>query len=431
LLDCGGCHGVAVTGAPTTGNHTAHITAGATCYNCHSQTSHAVTANQVQVGGAHINGAVTTLAGGTFKTTITVNFSGTTSCSTITCHGNANALWGNNLNCDGCHGTLSGAHNKHMGKITLSTIAGLTNRFDNFTANRSTGNDTTIAYGFGCANCHPVAESGIHIDGTVQVQLAPVAGASTLRNKNTNGTNNGIYNGDKSCDVVYCHGDGKNALAVGANGKAPIWTAAFANADRCANCHGNNPTTSAHSAHIVGIHYDDVFSGTSDKLPKAVKASNTTNAAHGYGRATTINCNICHNSTVTTPNNDKATTCSTATSCHGAGGVIKGNAAIALMQNHVNGKIEVQFANVNIKSKAQVRPTSFSGYTASAAGWARNNNAYKTYTSAYDVSKNKLFGTASFVQASGTCDNVVCHNNKQVQWVPVQPLTCDNCHGRL
>jgi predicted CxxxxCH...CXXCH cytochrome family protein len=429
-LDCGGCHGAAVTGMPNTGNHAKHVAAGAGCQNCHAST----TSNGTSITGAtHIDRAISTNPGGTFKT-VSVNFAGTTGCSTITCHGAGSppANWnGLTLNCDGCHplaglsGGANSGHQRHMGLLTAATV-----NFYNYTANKSTGAETaTVKYGFGCATCHPTTLAS-HINGSIDVVLHSTVGDTTtsaLKKKTAATTVGGtIGTGTITCTATYCHGTG-----LASSGTTPAWNGTFANADRCANCHGNSPVTAAHSAHVVGIHYDDIFSGTSNKLPKADKASNATNAAHGYGRATTINCNICHSATVTSAANDKATTCSTATSCHGTGGVAKGNAAIQFLGSHVNGTIEVQFANVNIKSKAQVRTSSFSGYTASAAGWSRGaaSSAYKSYTSSYDVSKNKLFGTAQW--NAGTCDNVVCHNNKQVQWVPAQALTCDNCHGRL
>ncbi|TWJ33014.1 CxxxxCH/CxxCH domain c-type cytochrome [Geobacter argillaceus] len=444
-LSCNGCHGTSGFGAPdyanggagtaTANSHPTHvnylgITTTTGCAYCHAKTVDAVTASKFKdytAASYHLNKTPNVIAG---KGVSFAWAQSTGTCSNISCHNagsnNVAVQWGSILKCDGCHPTLSGAHNRHMGQIALSSIPG----FDNFTANRSTGagSGPTTPYGFGCANCHPIAESASHMNGTVDVVLTPIAGAGTLKNKNTNGTNNGVYNGDKTCDVVYCHSDGKNPLVIGTNGKSPVWTGSFTNADRCANCHGNQPTTAAHSAHAVGIHYDNTFSGTSGKLAKAPPYNQpTVNAAHGAGnRATTINCNICHNRTVSVSYNDKNSICVT---CHnGTTATLRGNAEIADLSAHVNGSADVKFAAVNIATKAQLRNGSFDSYTAATAGGWSRNRGYKNYTSSYDLAKTTLFGTASY--SGGSCSNVACHAGQTVTWTSTT-VTCDSCHTRL
>ncbi len=438
-LSCNGCHGTSGFGMPdyanggagtsTANNHQTHvsrlgITSTTGCAYCHAKTVDPATANKFKdyTGASyHLNKTPNVIAG------LGKSFTwaqGASTCSNISCHNagtnNVALQWGATLNCAGCHPTLSGAHNRHMGQIALSGITG----FDNFTANRSTGagSGATTPYGFGCANCHPVAESGSHMNGTVDVVLTPIVGAGTLKSKNLSTS---VYNADKTCDQVYCHGDGKNALVIGANGKTPAWTGSFTNADRCANCHGNQPTTAAHAAHAVGIHYDNTFSGTSGKLAKS--GGQTVNAAHGAGnRATTINCNICHNTTVSVSYNDKNSIC---VACHnGTTAPLKGNAEIANLAAHVNGSIDVRFAAVNIATKAQLRNGSFDSYTAATAGGWSRNRGYKNYTSSYDLAKTTLFGTASY--SGGSCSNVACHANKPVSWTSTT-VTCDSCHTRL
>jgi len=430
-LDCKGCHGggtsqagepVYASGAAgsfTANSHPKHAGttgADAACQNCHGTT---MSGTALTATGVHLNKTIDVVQGNS-KTFGYI--SGTKTCSNISCHGGPGktAQWGATLDCAGCHPTLSNAHNRHVGTISLASING----FDNFTANRSAGvgSGPTTAYGFGCANCHPVTESASHMNGAVDVVLSPGPGAGTLKNKNTNGSDNGSYNGDKTCDVVYCHGDGKSALVIGANGKAPAWNGSFANTtDRCANCHGNQPTTSAHVAHAVGIHYDNTFSGTSGKLPST--GAQAVNAAHGAGnRATTINCNICHSATITVSCNDKNTLC---ISCHATN--VKGNAELANLAMHVNGNKNIQFADVTIATKAQVGESAFNSYTAAMeGGWSRNRG-YKNFTSSYDVTKTTLFSTASF--SAGDCSNVACHAGKPVKWTDT--ISCNNCHSRL
>ena len=422
-LGCNGCHGTASTnGMPSTGNHSQHISAGAGCQNCHANTT---TTGTTITGAGHISRTVDVNPGGTFASGGSVNFSGTTTCSSITCHGAgkftpATATWGGTMNCDGCHplASLSGAHQRHMGLLTATTVT-----FYSYTANKSFGAETSpVKYGFGCATCHPVNAAN-HLNGTVDIELNAVTGAGTMKQKTTTATVNGtVGTATVTCTATYCHGDGKNNT-----GTTPAWNGAFANADRCANCHGNSPTTAAHSAHVVGIHYDDIYNGTSGLLPAA--GAQAINAGHGAGnRSTTLNCNICHNATVTSAANDKATTCSTA-ACHGTGGVAKGNAAIQYLQNHVNGRVDVQFANVAVSSKAQLRDGSFAGYTAAGNGSWQRNRGYKNYTSSYDVTKTTLFNTASFTSGTSTCSNVACHGGKSVVWT--QTLTCQDCHSSL
>jgi predicted CxxxxCH...CXXCH cytochrome family protein len=297
------------------------------------------------------------------------------------------------------------------------------------TSNKS----TTTVYDFGCANCHPTAVSN-HMNGTIDITLNNTQGG-TLKSKN--GVNNDTTGYTQNvgvtvtCAASYCH---SNGMATPTFATAPNWYATFVG-DSCAMCHGNSPNngivgSAAHNAHTVGIHFEDIFSGTSGKMAQAPPVGNiTVNAAHGKNnRSTTLNCNICHNDTVTTSANDFNVKC---VSCHGS--TVPKNPAGGLIANkakHLNGLIDVKFVNGTIVSKAQVRQASFSGYTASVAGWKRNNNvSYKTYTSSYDVSKNTLFDTAQW--STGNCSNVVCHNNQPVQWVPAQAITCDNCHGRL
>jgi predicted CxxxxCH...CXXCH cytochrome family protein len=214
------------------------------------------------------------------------------------------------------------------------------------------------------------------------------------------------------------------------------WNQNYSAVDRCAQCHGNSPTgVGAHAAHVVGIHYDDIFNGTSGKLIPGT----TDSVSHGLSaQATTLNCDTCHNATVSYARNNRNTVCTT---CHptGTDTATTQSARVTSISKHVNGAVDVQFTTVNFVSKAQLRPGSFVSYTSGAAGWVRNKVAtveqYKNGATAFDVSKNPLSTTIVFtpgVPGQGTCANVVCHNMKgaqTVQWN--QTLTCDSCHSSL
>ena len=94
---------------------------------------------------------------------------------------------------------------------------------------------------------------------------------------------------------------------------------------------------------------------------------------------------------------------------------------------HVNGLVNVKFAAVNVKSKAQIRDASFSSYS---AVWARTT--YKVDSGSYDTAKkplNQATFTAGGVAGQGSCATVSCHNGYTVNWN--DSLTCESCHSRL
>ncbi|WP_054692753.1 CxxxxCH/CxxCH domain c-type cytochrome [Geotalea toluenoxydans] len=264
------------------------------------------------------------------------------------------------------------------------------------------------------------------MDGSVEVQLDPATvGAGALRQKNGVGA---LMNGDKSCDLVYCHSDGKNAMVAGptGNGHAPVWTTTFAvlGGDRCTKCHGNSPQTAAHNAHQVGIHYDNIYNGTSGKLA----AVNTGSSSHGVaGQSTTITCNTCHYKTITASGNDQNTLCKT---CHTGPTHLQGNAAIADFSFHVNGRKEISFKpSLKVISKAQLRQTSFSNYSGL---WVRNGGNYKNGVNAFDTAKTALTDTM-WNSTAGNCSNISCHNlrvGETVNWTDTT-ISCQSCHSKL
>jgi len=322
---------------------------------------------------------------------------------------------------------------KHTGSL-LTEI-----NFYNYTATTSNG----ASYKFGCANCHPFTVAS-HINNAVEVDLTKSVSGGHLRNLNLAGA---TINSGK-CSNVYCHSNGY-VSAVFKCATSLAWTDKFDNytanskgrKDKCAWCHGNSPNTdsikmpgsAAHTAHTVGIHYDDIFNGVSKKMIPA--GGQNINAAHGRdNRSTTINCNICHYATITVSNNDRSSTC---VGCHnGTTAPLKNPvgtvAPVTNNLSHVNGKVDVVFASQKLATKAQVAGSAFAGYTAGTGGWSRHSNAmkFKTYTSSYDVTKNTLSSAAvAYTTTANGCQNVACHANITVKWTDT--VTCTSCHTRL
>jgi predicted CxxxxCH...CXXCH cytochrome family protein len=317
---------------------------------------------------------------------------------------------------------LGGAHAKHAGRIALAST---TRTYANYTANVSDGIDGAGgSYGFGCTTCHPSAVSN-HINGSIEVTFAADAAAGSMRSKiATSATTYSLtanLQGDKTCANVYCHSTGIGSVA----NTTVSWTSTFTAAERCAKCHGNLPTTGAHGAHKVGIHYDNIFSGTSGFLGY----SSSGNKAHGVStQSTTISCNVCHAATVNTAYNKFGSVCN---SCHSADPDVALLDATNGYKFHVNGKVDVAFPNTSMRSKAQIRDTSFDVYSGL---WVRTGG-YKVGAGSYDIAKKALntsVFTASGTQGQGSCANVVCHNQRtgdSVTWN--QTLTCVDCHSQL
>ena len=330
--------------------------------------------------------------------------------------------------CISCHPTLSGAHAVHVGDLVplIETYG-------------DGGNySTTTMYRYGCANCHPT-DPAMHMNGIVDVTIQPDAAAGTLRIRNYNVTADGLYPGSGItgtkgssivCANVYCHSNGYTGNPVYAT--TPDWYGGKFTGDKCANCHGNSPNTRsafsnvttygspAHTIHVVGIHALNILNGNSGNLP----AGSSGSVGHGIAsQATTLNCNICHADTVTFSRNDNNTICA---SCHQGQGNL---AVIANKANHVNGSINVAFANISVVSKAQLESASFAAYSANY--WSRNGGNYKNGAGAYDVSKVTLRNGASY-DGTGGCSNVACHMGQAVNWSNTNsPSYCALCHTSL
>jgi len=440
-LDCNGCH---ATGSLQV-DHSKHIAKGATCAQCHSLT----TADGTTISSTtHIDGTVNLQQGGTFGTK-SVSFApaGGGTCNNISCHSPAatgpysnTATWGVAATCETCHpkANLSGAHQVHMGALDLTNGS----IFYIMTANRTpVMTDSTRTHGFGCSECHPMTTAN-HLNGSIDVDLnrVNVAGVGTLRFLNASSAAYHMDDVDPlkrdKCSNIYCHSNASRIEAE-SNVKANTslaWTdtyAAHPELDRCAQCHGNQPTTGAHVAHAVSNHSDNIYNGTNGK----VGFKGTGNSAHGNpNTTTTITCYICHTDTVNANahGNDKNSRC---VGCHNGTDVpLKGTAYINNLANHVNGKREIKFAAIKVRSKAQVRPESFKFYS---GVWKRTY--YKNMTTlAFDESKVALdTATMWHPNADPTenkCSNLACHNGYDAKWNMANwndPNKCMDCHFKL
>ncbi len=426
--NCSTCHDTPRGASGSHAIHEAKYGGTASCTQCHpnygtTNFSHATSAGKHKI----VVNTILNYAGGTNISWLPSQAKAFGTCSNVSCHSNgkgvyANPTWGgSSTGCDFCHPNLSAKHASHV------VVANLATATYGSTVNSSNG---TI-YDFGCGNCHPT-DIAKHINGTIDITLNKNhTGPLTSKNNVSDDISGYAQNMGVSvtCAAAYCHSNGMATPTF--YGSTFDWYEGTYAGDKCARCHGNSPNTggrvgsSAHTAHTVGIHADNIFNGVSRKLP--IGGSATVNAAHGRNnRSTTLNCNICHALTVTSFANDKNGDCS---GCHnGTSAPLKGNAAIANTSMHVNGTVDISFINQKLATKAQVAQTVFRGYTGATSGWARNNNSYKTYTSSYDVTKGTLFAVASYSQALG-CQNVACHSGVTVKWTDT--VTCTSCHTRL
>jgi predicted CxxxxCH...CXXCH cytochrome family protein len=380
--DCDNCHGY-----PPAGGHVAN----SDCNLCHDGLN-ADDVTFTAVGKlAHVNG--------------TVEASGGDSCID-------------------CHSTLSAAHDKHTDEATILGTAKLS-----VEGYSGLGNWYTAAYvsgkpNFGCGLCHPYSNAA-HMTGGPNVNLAWDDTNATGSLKANNGDAAAYAGAGGACNQVYCHSDGKaTASRVYGWGASPNWSGGTLSGN-CNECHGNSPTSNAHSLHAVGIHYDTLTAAGANGLMPASGISGS-GAAHGdAATADIIGCQSCHNSTVSVEYNSGNSVCVT---CHysvpgtpATGEPATGNELTLINiagSTHVNGQADVTFANfAGFKSKAQVRNdiTSVPELTGS---WARyntaglDNTAYKKVNS-FDQAKN---ATPNYNSALMSCSTVDCHNGYPSDW---------------
>jgi len=269
---------------------------------------------------------------------------------------------------------------------------------------RNDGNGAGHYAGTDCLFCHrhdegfksPVSVeidegSGGGTTGKISVKIFAPSLAGTgesLRAKNATGA--AFDPVTKVCTGIYCHSNGTAAGVASAS--TPAWDTTFAaiGGDPCAKCHANSPTgTPAHAAHVVGIHYDNIFTGTTGTAQPGVEAS----SSHGDPTtSTTINCNVCHYNTLQKANNKNNPVCA---SCHNGD-----DASTALTRAdldkryHVStGSPDVAFAPAAILSKAQLRDN--------ITSVAELNNSWSR-TSGYQTTNSRDSARRTPAYASGS-----------------------------
>lgn len=323
----------------------------------------------------------------------------------------------------------------------------------------TTNRSTPDKYSYGCANCHP-NQISYHNDGVIQVSLNSTHGGQTKSKNNTaidpleyaagtfTALNSWVLNsggfvasgpaGSRSltCSASYCHSDGKGM----ANSVTPDWYGGtFAalpgyTGDRCMGCHANSPAGTSHQPHNVGIHYNNIYTGSTGVVQDAALKQN----AHGVAsNSTTLSCNLCHNNTIKETTNARNSVC---VNCHTTGGdLLVGNAEAIIHSRvyHINGSPDVQFADVSVLSRAQLRDP-LSNVPDVAAAWKRQDG-YKSQAvgvTSYDETWNwdanlarKLDTNTMYEPSTKNC-TVACHNNVQIGWGSTT-ISCSNCHTQL
>ena len=358
--------------------------------------------------------------------------------------------------CSDCHSSAGGptagtapdaGHANHIQTAYVGTLS--SGDYGNYTTNNwyeftNVGGNPDMK----CGNCHPQSIA-THANGSKNLYFDPGDKGADGTVKALNDSVGPWYSGSGNsvtCSAVYCHSTGYKNPATGNYYyvDSPLWgTGLFTEIaeDRCAGCHGNSPNSTDSVAgpgqrvgslshynpdfmglgvtggHFVGIHYDNVYTGTTGL---AVEGA-TGDDSHGNSAySTTINCNSCHNATVTSTANDMNEVCFT---CHdpvGGTATSRGNMDIAAGSTvHVNGTADVAFDTAAFRSKAQIR-NDITVVPELNDSWTRSGG-YKV-TNAFDQGP---LSSASY--SSGTCSTVACHNGYDVAWDD-QKLDCFTCH---
>ncbi|TLM62290.1 MAG: CxxxxCH/CxxCH domain-containing protein, partial [Deltaproteobacteria bacterium] len=290
--------------------------------------------------------------------------------------------------------------------------------------------DATSKPYMGCGQCHP-ANLAEHRDGVADVVLYhadPVADSLPAVNAKRNNLPAAQFSGNK-CSGVYCHSDG---LIDGSYADSPDWD--LGTISTCAACHGNSPTSNAHADHVVGIHYEDLYDddGTGvmakENTAAAKLASGGADAAHGNSATSaTLNCNICHVSTIDVAYNAGNAVCA---SCHSdTNNAVAGNESAIIKPNsttHLDGAKSVAFSTLaNFRSKAQIRDDITTVAELNTA-WSR--------TAGYKAASGASFDTGKRLPVwdggAKTCSTTDCHNGNVATWTD-SGVNCGYCHTAL
>lgn len=222
----------------------------------------------------------------------------------------------------------------------------------------------------------------------------------------------------KVCTGIYCHSNGTAAGVASAS--TPAWGQTFAGlgGDPCAKCHTNSPTgTSAHAAHTVGIHYNNIFTGNVG----LAQPGTAPESSHGNATtSTTINCNVCHYNTVQKARNKSNTTCG---GCHSSDAPTDQITRADLDKRYhvATGVPDVTFTPGGILSKAQLRDN-ITVVAELNSSWSRGNG-YKAA-----ISRDMSRRIPSY--SNGSCSAVDCHNGNPASWTGGS-ISCNACHTAL
>jgi predicted CxxxxCH...CXXCH cytochrome family protein len=263
------------------------------------------------------------------------------------------------------------------------------------------------------------------MNGSKNVNLNPsdTGAAGTVKALNGSGWSYTL-GGTEVCSQTYCHSDGNDDASPGVYGwnDSPGWTAGTITT--CNVCHGNSPTTNNHQLHVVGIHYKDIYTGSTG----LATAGSTATSSHGSSATSTVlNCNTCHNNTVTSSANSENSVC---TACHSDTDTpATGNDNAAISGNvHVDGTPDIAFQSVSVLSKAQVRDD-ITTVTELNDNWTRDAVGYKA-SGAKDTGKNALNTGTMYNSGTRTCSTINCHNGNTAVW-DATGKSCGYCHKDL
>lgn len=305
--------------------------------------------------------------------------------------------------CVGCHGTPPDdrSHSVHSGLRAMQAAYGDTGHTSNYVTRSST-------YGFNCGNCHPQDRSK-HQNGTLDVEVKQVKGGG-LRTQNRG---DATYNGaEKRCAGVYCHSSGGKDGNV-TYARSPKWNREE-KGSRCHECHDSPPLykntpqrPNGHfnsyrgSGHLLGVHWDSVSGHSKESFE--------------YDTATQMGCSTCHNGTVKKDTDtafvDPVKGLFTCSRCHDLR-----DGEIANYALHVNGRVDIQFAPLKVRTKAQMMMV--------PKGWVRHGK--KGDAGSYDEA-NVSLSSVNYNSEEKSCSNVSCHlGGEKVFWYDT--VDCRDCH---
>lgn len=431
---CVSCHNLvgAFTGtgtSPTTGSHTKHIAASATCASCHTGAIAGITGG----GATHIDGNVDVIGG--YKLNVTKHTAGTYTgtCSTTTCHGSYSATWGvttGNDYCTRCHGTGTvtiNSANRQLVAPNLGVLTGtgqvsndlktgahrthllFTNGFSNY---------STIDYR--CESCHgllPLANTYGHAD----TNSSPVGKYKNIANK-WNAMGGQTY-ASQTCTNTYCHNPaGTNGSLNTANtgtGTTPVWTNAAYIADGtqktaancnqchkvpgapgfnsgfahtaltdntyvvtqdCTGCHGHNGDTQG----TVGFRHIDGI--------KSASGGTACNGCHGYPPLTAAERAAHPLPQFADTPVDKQTLNSSHHASHLLSSIVIGNGSTPCLPCHPFAGLHMQGGSTVIRANIQVNESTDMGYR-------------------FDANRSKRYNPTS-----KTCSNISCHFQPTTAW---------------